>query len=155
MYQSHMSLIVWLPFNIAGLCSLDLTVWLCRSNLSSFCLRARMKNKNFSCSNRIYTGCLHIYRQDPHVVVSYFIRTNGSRRPGDNLWILGHNQLRSKEQVFLHTSARLQPCWMPQCAAQSVLTIDLKTTTVTCFGTPSLLQIIKHTYLQTFSNYVK
>ena len=115
MYQSHMSLIVWLSFNIAGLCSLDLTTWLCRLNLSSFCLRARMKNKNFSCSNRIYTGCLHIYRQDPHVVVSYFIRTNGSRRRGDNLWILGHNQLRSKEQVFLHTSARLQPCWMPQC----------------------------------------
>ena len=152
-----MSLIVWLSFNIAGLCSLDLTTWLCRLNLSSFCLRARMKNKNFSCSNRIYTGCLHIYRQDPHVVVSYFIRTNGSRRRGDNLWILGHNQLWSKEQVFLHTSALLHSnlAGCRSASAQLALTIDLKTTTVTCFGTPSLLQIIKHSYLQTFSNYVK
>jgi hypothetical protein len=150
-----MSLTVWLPFNIAGLCSLDLTVWLCRSNLSSFCLRARMKNKILSCSNRTYTGCLHIYRWDPHVVVSYFIRTNGSRRPGDNLWILGHNQLRSKEQVFLHTSVRLQLAGCRSAPAQSALTIDLKTTTVTCFGTSFLLQIVKHTYLQTFSNYVK
>jgi hypothetical protein len=34
LYQSHMSLTIWLPFNIAGLCSLDLIVWLCQSNLS-------------------------------------------------------------------------------------------------------------------------